>query len=173
MGFNIYQIIINKKLTDNDSVKVNNPDLEYLSKKYPLNEIINNKKFKINTDLLNGNQVELIIIFPIESCEACINYDSDLVKSILKQNKYSVHSFFLLNKRTDYKYSRINDLGINFTHVNNYESLWERLPSTFPKLDNPTYLVVNKMGFIISAHISNIFEPERTRLFLENVAIIL
>ncbi|MTI86975.1 MAG: hypothetical protein FH748_03295 [Balneolaceae bacterium] len=173
-SFNLYQVY---------SSKNKNAEIERLKKtksiqnnsivKHQFTEVLLYKK-KINFSSPLTYDLQLISIFPENSCIACLLNDSEGLSQLAVKHKSKMHIYYLSQDSVSLKKKHLpKDIGLTTTDKLSeiLSGLSENQDSY--QLDNPIHLLVNKKGEIISLHLSNLFFPNRSTYFFQKIQSIL
>ncbi|MTI86978.1 MAG: hypothetical protein FH748_03310 [Balneolaceae bacterium] len=141
-------------------------------------------KNQFSQTLLNGDGVhvsfplifnlQLISIFPENSCIACVLNDSKSLSQLAVKHRDKMHIYYLSQDSVSLKKQHLpKDIGLTTINdlINILPSLGEE--GEYYQLNNPIHLLVNNKGEIISLHLSSLYFPDRSTYFFQKIQSVL
>lgn len=130
-------------------------------------DILFNTKFIYNRHIKNSG-TRIVSILPVNTCGSCLLTDSNILANL--QNKFPNKFITYVSGDESFSSERYINQDLKYEHVNNINKLLQSSPGINLVVEYPIHILIDEEYIILNVHVTEFYNPDNTKVFLERLS---
>ena len=130
-------------------------------------DILFSTEFIYNRHIKNSG-TRIVSILPVNTCGSCLLTDSNILANL--QNKFPNKFITYVLGDESFSSERYINQDLKYEHVNNINKLLHSSPGINLVVEYPIHILIDKEYTILNVHVTEFYNPDNTKVFLERLS---